>query len=279
MEDFTGESAVVTGAGSGIGRALALEIARRRGRVFCGDIDAEAAGRTAGEIARGGGAAESFACDISDPDSCRRFAAQAGERAGTINLLCAHAGVGAGGGLGQLKAHNRSWLLAVNIEGMLNTIEAFLPGMQVGEGERHVMLTGSMAGLLRPAPESSFYAMTKYAVIGMAEALRADLAGSGVGVSVLCPGLVNTRIWASAERRQERFGGPRRLPPETGRRWEEEGLAPDYVARLALAGVRGGEFYILVPDEARRLGGSFKARMEELNAAFKKGLERLAAAR
>ena len=275
MIDFEDKVVVITGAAQGVGRALAFEMIPENAILALTDTRAEALEETGRALTRAGAReVHVYAHDISDEDSCNHFAARVAMDIGPVSLLCAHAGVGVPGGITQIRKNNRAWAIAVNIGGMLNTLTAFLPGMQVeSEGERHIMLTGSMASFLRPRQGTSFYAMTKYAVLGMAEALRADLSGTGITASVLCPGLVNTRIWASAEARQEKFGGPRKVDENVGKPWET-GLQPERVAKIALAGLRSGDFYIFVPCLERGDEDSFIARLEELRQAFETSMGR-----
>ncbi len=275
MIDFEDKIVVITGAAQGIGRALAFEMIPEKAILALCDTRAEKLEETGRALERAGAReVHCYPCDISDEASCNHFAARIAMDIGPVNLLCAHAGVGVPGGITRIRKNNRAWALAVNVNGMLNTLTAFLPGMQVdSEGERHIMITGSMAGFLRPRQAVSFYAMTKYAVLGMAEALRTDLSGTGITASILCPGLVNTRIWASAEARQEKFGGPRPVDEKVGEAWEA-GLTPERIARVAMSGLRAGDFYIFVPCLERGDEDSFNARLEELRQAFETSMER-----
>ncbi len=275
MIDFEDKVVVITGAAQGIGRALAFEMIPENAILALSDTRAEKLEDTGRALKRAGAReVHCYPCDISDEDSCNHFAARVAMDIGPVSLLCAHAGIGVPGGIMRIRKNNRAWALAVNVGGMLNTLTAFLPGMQVeSEGERHIMMTGSMVSFLRPRQGMSFYAMTKYAVLGMAEALRADLSGTGITASVLCPGLVNTRIWASAEARQEKFGGPREVDENVGKAWEA-GLSSDRVAKIAMAGLRAGDFYIFVPCLDRGDEDSFIARLEELRQAFEVSMGR-----
>lgn len=276
MIDFEDSIIVITGAAQGIGRALAQEFAPQGSILVISDNQEQKLKRTATELKRAGAReVHSYVCDISDESSTIDFATKVAADIGPVNLLCAHAGVGVPGGINNIRKNNRNWALAVNVNGVLNTLYAFLPGMQVeSEGERHIMITASIASFLRPQPGQSFYAMTKYATLGIAEALRADLSGTGITVSVLCPGLVNTRIWGSAEGRPERFGGKRAVDEEVGLPWQA-GLAPAIVAKAALSGLRAGGFFIFVPCLKKGDADSFYARLEELRHEFSVSVERL----
>lgn len=276
MIDFEDRVIVITGAAQGIGRALAQGFMAERAILVLADNQETKLKRAASELKRAGAReVHSYVCDITDESSCADFATRVAADIGPVNLLCAHAGVGVPGGISNIRKNNREWGLAVNVNGLLNTLSTFLPGMQVeSEGERHIMITASMASFLRPRPGQSFYAMTKYATLGVAEGLRADLSGTGITVSVLCPGLVDTRIWASVETRQERFGGTRKVEEKLGEPWHQ-GLQPETVAQAALAGLRAGDFFTFVPCLSKGDEDSFHARLEELHQEFSTSVERL----
>ena len=276
MIDFEDKVIAITGAAQGIGRALAREMVSEGAVLVLADIRDRQLKQLATELKRTGAReVHVYPCDVSDESSCANFATRVASDVGPVNLLCANAGIGVAGGMTHIRKNNRAWALAVNVEGMLNTLSAFLPGMQVeSEGERHIMLTASMASFLRPSPGMSFYAMTKYTVLGMAEALRADLSGTGITASLLCPGLVDTRIWASIEARQEKFGGPKKVDEKIGAPWHE-GLDPAFVAKAALAGLRAGDFFIFVPCLERGDEDSFHARLEDLRQEFRTSMDRL----
>lgn len=276
MIDFEDRVIVITGAAQGIGQALAKEFVPQGAILVISDSQEKKLKRTAKELKRAGAReVHSYVCDISDESAAIDFATKVAGDIGPVNLLCVHAGVGVPGGISNIRKNNRDWALAVNVNGMLNTLDAFLPGMQVeSEGERHIMITASMASFLRPQPGQSFYAMTKYATLGIAESLRIDLSGTGITASVLCPGLVNTRIWASVEGRPERFGGQLPVDEEVGGPWQI-GIKPEIVAKAALAGLRAGDFFIFVPCLERGDEDSFYARLEELRHEFSISTERL----
>ena len=275
MIDFRDKVVVITGAARGIGKAIATELISEGAILVLTDINEKQLKECAEELkAMGSKKIYHYVCDIADENSCLDLATYISNQIGPVSLLCAHAGIGVPGGITQISKNNRLWALDVNISGMMNVIYAFLPGMQVeSEGERHIMLTASMASFLRPQQHMGFYAMTKYAILGMAESLRADLSGSGITASVLCPGLVNTRIWASVENRQVEYGGVREVDEDIGKPWEI-GLEPRFVAKMALAGLRANDFFIFVPCEERDDEESFSARLDELKQAFETSMER-----
>lgn len=251
MSRLEGGIAVVTGGGDGIGRALILEAARRGMDVAIADIRLEAARAVAAEVEALGRRALPLVCDVSDPASIEDAAAAVTTRLGRVNLVWANAGLGIGQGFLDARRRNLEWMYRVNVDGTIDTLRGF-HAVFAESGLRHYGITGSMAGLTPSGGGSPAYDATKYAVVGIAEGLRAELAGSDIGVTLLCPGLVNTRIWDGARARPERYGGARNLPEETGERWRRDGMSAEFVAAAALDAVEAGQFYAVTPELADR---------------------------
>jgi NAD(P)-dependent dehydrogenase (short-subunit alcohol dehydrogenase family) len=268
-ENLRGLSAAVTGGGDGIGRAVALQLARHGMNVAVLDIREDAARATADDCAREGVRTIALRCDVSINDEIVAAAERARAALGTIALVWANAGLGIAGGLTTASREALQWMLAVNVHGLIDTIRAFVPHMKQQTGWRRVAITGSMAGLVQVGDGGpSAYGATKYAGVGIAEALRAELTGDGIGVTLFCPGTVNTRIWDGARARPERFGGPRHAPEEAGARWRAAGMDVDAVAALAVDGLRAGEFYVVVPESPER-GARIAERAEALMRAMR----------
>jgi NAD(P)-dependent dehydrogenase (short-subunit alcohol dehydrogenase family) len=267
MSRLEGGVAVVTGGGDGIGRALALEAARRGMDVAVADIRVDAAQAVAAEVQALGRRALGLVCDVSDPASIDDAAAAVTTRLGQANLVWANAGLGIGQGFLDARRRNLEWMYRVNVDGTIDTLRGF-HAVLADAGLRHFGITGSMAGLTRSAGASPAYDASKYAVVGIAEGLRAELDGSGIGVTLLCPGLVNTRIWDGARARPERFGGARNLPEETGERWRRDGMDAAFVAAAALDAVDANEFYAVTPELAER-ASNIRDRTDALLAAVR----------
>jgi NAD(P)-dependent dehydrogenase (short-subunit alcohol dehydrogenase family) len=191
---FSGRVAVVTGAASGIGLGLATKAAALGMQVVMADIEKVALERAAAEVGGLGAKVLPVTTDVSDAASVHQLAAAAEAGFGPAWLVCNNAGVAGGGLSWEIPSSTWQWVLGVNMWGVINGIAAFVPGM-VERGEGHVVNTASMAGLLA-SPGMAPYTASKHAVVGISETLYRDLElmGSGVGVSVLCPGFVNTRI-------------------------------------------------------------------------------------
>jgi NAD(P)-dependent dehydrogenase (short-subunit alcohol dehydrogenase family) len=253
IQDLRGLSAVVTGGGDGIGRAIALNLAGLGMNLAILDIREDAARRTAEDCEERGARALALGCDASVEEEIDAAAEAARRALGPIALVSANAGVGIAGGLTTAPRAALRWMFSVNVDGLIDTIRAFVPQMKQEAGWRRILITGSMAGLVQVADGGpSAYGATKYAAVGIAEALRAELVANGIGVTLFCPGTVDTRIWGGARARPERFGGPSYAPEAAGQRWRETGMNVDEVAAIAVEGLRSNAFYVLVPESAAR---------------------------
>jgi NAD(P)-dependent dehydrogenase (short-subunit alcohol dehydrogenase family) len=245
--DLKGLTAVITGAGAGIGRSLALEFAAQGMNVGVLDIREGCAADVARECSGRGVQAVGIGCDVTARDQIQAAAVRVLAELGPPSLLWPNAGVLVHGGITDTDRDALKWIYAVNLEGVIGTVRAFMPAMRTIGGWRHVAITSSLGGLVHPpSPRSSLYCATKYAVIGVAEALRMELQAEEIGVSVICPGIVNTRIWNGEVAKPERFGGPGEKPEAAGELWRNTGMDPDSVAKLALSAVLEGSFYVLV---------------------------------
>jgi NAD(P)-dependent dehydrogenase (short-subunit alcohol dehydrogenase family) len=205
VDDLTGKVAVVTGGASGIGRAMADRFAADGMRIVIGDIEEGALTTAVEELRAGGAEAVGVVVDVTDPDSVQSLADEAAEVFGGWDVVCLNAGVGAGGPIWELGLADWEWVLGVNLWGVVHGVRTFVPSM-VARGDGHVVITASMAGLIAGANLGPYNA-SKFAAVAIGETLAADLAaaGSGVGVSILCPAWVNTRIFESGRNRQERY--------------------------------------------------------------------------
>jgi len=247
VEEFKGKVAVVTGGGSGIGRALALALAREGARVIVADVD-EAAMETVAREARGHGVeALAVRADVSDLGQVQALADQAWRAVGGVHVLCNNAGVAAWGGLERATHRDWQWVLGVNLWGVIHGVEAFVPRMIAGGQRGHIVNTASMAGLIA-SQGLGVYNTSKYAVVGLSETLAKDLKPYGIGVSVLCPMGVETRIRDSERSRPAAL---RNEPGAESPAVELIGryLAPDTVAGMVLAAIRRGELYVITHDE------------------------------
>ena len=254
FDSFAGRTAVITGAGSGLGFALARALAKEKARLVLADINAADLEAVERELCASGASVTSCVCDVSWAGSLDALAGEARERFGPVHLLFNNAGVSVSGPLWESTEADWKWMLGVNVLGVVNGVRSFVP-MMLAHGEpAHIVNTASVAGLISP-PGFSAYAVTKHAVVALSEVLYHDLRrqDANVGVSVLCPAYFPTRISDSARNRPAslRNPAPAEAPPEDEdaakvRHAVQHGrLSADDIARIALDGIRDGRFYIL----------------------------------
>ena len=236
--------AVVTGAGSGIGRGFALELARRGGEVICADIDPERAAETAKLIADlGVGRGHPATCDVADRDDVAALAALAQETfAGPPTLVINNAGVGIGGKpVGEIGLDDWDWALGVNLWGVIYGCELFTPLLRAS-GHGGIINVASAAGFAA-APAMGPYNVSKAGVMSLSETMAAELSGSGVNVTVLCPTFVKTNVAKDGRITTGAAGLADRLMAWTG-------LSPDKVAAQTLDANDRGRLYVLPQFDA-----------------------------
>lgn len=194
MEELAGRVAVVTGAAGGIGLELAAQLAATEMRVVMADVDPDRLEAAAASV---DGDVEAMPTDVARPADVDALAIRARARFGSVHVVCNNAGVTRPGPAWELSLEEWQWLLSVNVLGVVNGIRAFVPSMLESGEPGHIVNTASVGGLL-PWPGIAAYTATKYAVVGLSEALQLDLraAGAQVGVSVLCPGPIDTEFRA-----------------------------------------------------------------------------------
>ena len=256
IEDLAGKVAVVTGAASGIGRATATALAAEGMKVVLADIEQERLEATASELASAGHAVLPVVVDVSDSESVEALAAATVQEFGGVHLVHLNAGVAAGGPLWTLSEKDWAWVLGVNLWGVIHGIRAFVPRMLERGEAGHIVNTASMAGLTSSAMMGA-YNVSKHGVVTMSETLLRDLSmmGSSIGVSVLCPGWVNTGIGESGRNRPDELrnaDGPNILEGGAASPLKavlENGLHPSDVAAMVLDAVKTDRFYILTHPE------------------------------
>ena len=205
MREFSGKTAFVTGGASGIGLALGRAFAEAGVNVMLADVERSALESAVNSLHHYGSKIRGISCDVTDPDSVEAAAKAAFEAFGHVHVVCNNAGVAAGGGIDNISLDNWRWVVDVNLMGVVHGIRAFLPHIRAhGEGG-HIVNTASMAGM-NGGLGFSPYAATKFAVVAMSEGLSMQLKPYGIGVSVLCPSYVRTRIGESGRNRQPRYG-------------------------------------------------------------------------
>jgi NAD(P)-dependent dehydrogenase (short-subunit alcohol dehydrogenase family) len=272
VDHLEGRTAVVTGAASGIGRAMAERFAAAGMRVVLGDVEAGPLEEVATALRDGGADVEPVVVDVSDGAAVDALAAAAG----TTHLLCNNAGVGGGGPVAELAAADWEWVLGVNLWGVIHGLRAFLPGMLAHGEPAHVVNTASMAGLVA-GPMMGPYNATKFAVVAISETLHHEMSmtGSNVGVSVLCPGWVNTRIHQSGRNRPAAAGPAREVRPERAAMMAAvlaSGLDPAEVAVQVERAVLDGRFWILThPEMKEGIERRMRSILDEENPTLRLG--------
>jgi NAD(P)-dependent dehydrogenase (short-subunit alcohol dehydrogenase family) len=266
---FAGKVAVVTGGGSGIGRALALGLAREGARVVVADVDEAEAAETVRLMAAAGADGLAIRTDVAERREVEALADRVFARYGAAHVLCNNAGVVVHGGLEAATWEDWQWVLGVNLWGVVHGLLAFLPRMIArGEGG-HVVNTASMAGLIA-SQGLGVYNASKYAVVGLSETLAKELRPHGIGVTVVCPMGVDTRIREADRNRPAALRRAAAAP--AGREVTLIGrtLRPEDVAAQTLAAVRAGELYVITHEEAL---GPLRRRFERLQDAARRRLE------
>lgn len=263
-----GEWAIVTGAGSGIGRMLALHFAAKGLQIAALDIDAAGAAETVTLVQVAGGTGRAEACDVSDETAIKALAARMNDDGVVPCLLWINAGVGSGEAVGNGRPAAIRWLYDVNVLGAIWTAQAFLPLLRANAGaSRHVGITASAASVVPVQAPLTLYSHTKQATAAVGEALAAELAEEGIGVTILCPGILNTEIWNSGRARPDRHGGPRSLPEAAGAHWREQ-PGPEVLAGPIDAVLAEGGGWCIVPT----VDGRTSRQMSERHAAQRAGL-------
>ena len=270
MQDVAGKVVFVTGGASGLGLAMAEAFAGAGAKIVITALDADALSVAEARFAGRNVPVLAIELDVTDRDAFAVAAQQAVDTFGAIHVLCNNAGVYRGGRLDAVTYEDWDWVMGVNVGGVVNGLQSVLPHIKAA-GEGHVVNTASMAGVVGIAG-LGVYNASKFAVVGMSEALRADLSDSDVGVSVLCPGMVRTRILESERNRPDAFVGSSDAAEAAAQAQSEvmhmgmqAGIEADAVGQIVLDGVREDRFWLFTHPE---LKGAALARGEEMLANF-----------
>ena len=270
--DFRG-TALITGAATGIGRSLAVALAREGMDLALLDIDEPKAQETAKLAGATGRRAEVYVTDVSDRARLEAAIGAAWRAQGPVALTCANAGVLACAPVLEMEDRDTQWLLRVNLFGVLDTVRASVAHARKAGCRGHILLTGSENSIALPhalrRSGMGMYGVTKHAVLHMGDALRYELEPEGIGVSVLMPGLVSTEILYSGAKRPGNFGGPHQTPALDLSALDPNNpmppaIEPEAAARIAVEGLRAGRF--MIPTHAHLVDYA-QARLDELVAA------------
>ena len=242
---FDGATAIVTGGASGIGRALAEELARRGCEVVLADLQIELAEEVASEINVSGGKAKAVRIDVTDYSAVEHLVQETIERTGRLDYVFNNAGIVISGYVDRLGIKDWNQIVDVNLLGVINGIQAAYPIM-MKQGFGHIVNTASMAGFM-VGPGNVAYTTTKYAVVGLSKSLRAEAAQMGVRVSVICPGVIRTPILEGGGKYGKMLID---IPPEQLRRLLEKfrPMSPNIFAEKVLNLVAKNRAIIIVPS-------------------------------
>ena len=282
MRNITGKVAFITGGASGMGLAMARSFAAAGMKVAIADIEQDALDRVKAEFDASNAEVITLQVDVTDR-AAMEAAADATEAAfDKVHVLVNNAGVAVGGSLDQMSYEDWDWVMGVNLDGVVNGLQAFVQRIKAhGEGG-HVVNTASLAGHFA-IPGLGIYTATKYAVVGISETLRADLKQHDIGVSVLCPGVVNTNIFDSGRNRPSHLQGETDTAqmvlsedlaePEREQRMAEmmaRALDPAVVGDMVLHSIQEDEFYIFSHPEVEPMVSGRAAEVTDAFARWRK---------
>ena len=279
MRDIVGKTAFITGGASGMGLAMARSFAAAGMKVVIADIEQAALDAVQAEFEASNAEFLTLPLDVTDRAAMEDAAAAAEARFGNVHVMCNNAGVAVSGPIDAMTYNDWDWVLGVNLDGVVNGIQVFTNRIKThGEGG-HFVNTASMAGHVS-LPGMSVYTATKFAVVGISETMRADLLPHNIGVSVLCPGIVNTNIFDSGRNRPQDLEGTdisnvlmSDTPPEERNARMEElragALDPAVVGDMVLHAIGEDEFYIFTHPEIEAMTEDRKSEMTDAFARWR----------
>ncbi len=271
METLTGKTAFITGGAGGIGLAMAQAFLAEGMNVAIADVDGDALAAAQAGLKGSNAEVRAYQLDVTDRAQFVQVADRVEAELGAVHVVCNNAGVYRGGPMDAVTYEDWDWVLGVNLGGVINGVQTWVKRMQAHGQGGHVVNTSSMAGMIT-SPGLGVYNTSKFAVVGLSEALRDDLAESGIGVSVLCPGMVRTRILDSERNRPDALA-PDSSEAETAAQAHSEvmhlamnaGIGAEEVAQLVVQGIKDNLLYLFPHPE---LKASAEARVQAILEAF-----------
>jgi NAD(P)-dependent dehydrogenase (short-subunit alcohol dehydrogenase family) len=268
MDHFEGKSAVITGGANGIGFATATEFARRGARVVLADVDKPALEQAVARLGAEGFDAHAVMCDVRQLDEMVHLADESFRLLGQVDIVFSNAGIVVAGPIAQMTHDDWRWVIDIDLWGSIHAVEAFLPRLLEQGTGGHIAFTASFAGLV-PNVGLGAYSVAKYGVVSLAETLAREVKDHGVGVSVLCPMVVETKLLSNSERIRGADYGLSSTPGVTGTPGQvpaqEDSLSVDEVARLTADAIAANRLYVL-PHAAAR--ASIHRRFERIDRTF-----------
>jgi NADP-dependent 3-hydroxy acid dehydrogenase YdfG len=277
MQDVSGKVAFITGGASGMGLAMARSFSAAGMKVAIADIELAALDRVIAEFKKTNAKVIGLKVDVTNRDAMEKAARDTIAAFGKVHVVCNNAGVAVGGPVDAMTYKDWDWVMKVNLDGVVNGVQTFVERIKShGEGG-HFVNTASMAGHLA-FPGLGVYSTTKFAVVGMSDTMRADLAPHNIGVSVLCPGVVSTNIFNSGRNRPEDLKGETDtaslvLTADTNDAERAErmqqimagALDPAVVGDMVLAAIQANDPYIFTHPELKTM---VDERSAAINASF-----------
>jgi NAD(P)-dependent dehydrogenase (short-subunit alcohol dehydrogenase family) len=269
VETFQGRAAVITGGANGIGFATAREFARRGARVMLADIDQSALDDAVANLGADGVDVQGVVCDVRKLDDVGHLADEAFRVFGDVHVVFNNAGIAYAGPIEQTSHDDWRFVIDVDLWGPIHGVEAFLPRLIAQQADSHMVFTSSFAGLI-PNVGLGPYCVAKYGVVALAETLSREVRPKGIGVSVLCPMIVETNLLANTERVRSDEYGPAHSEAETVQQLasapdDDSVLNAEDVARLTADAIAANRLYVL-PHRAAR--DSIRRRFERIDRTF-----------
>jgi len=255
MKDFYGKTAFITGAANGIGLGMSITFAKAGMNIIMSDIRKDDLDKAAEEVKKYNKGVYTIAVDVSDRVAMKEAADEAVRAFGKIHILCNNAGINMFGPIDQATYDDWDWMINVNLYGVINGLMSFLPKIKAhGEGG-HIVNTASMAAFVS-SHGTGVYSATKHAVRGLTETLWYNLAPQNIGVSMLCPGFVNSNIHKTEELRPEQFKNSgyavgQKMFEGMGKTMQAIGMSPLEVGERVLRGIQNNDLFIFSHPEMK----------------------------